>query len=297
MNSTRPVVLLLHHDRLLREHLRKASRPEFDVCVVQCWDELLQVAQRASWFVITIVDPYCRHYPRSDLAPALWTIRQSLPSLIVIAAIDRDAARLEDVHALGQLGVGALLLLGRELSVEAVRERLLAARMLMLQRAVSLVHPIAASGLTRRLLEAAVEVAAGGGQAERLAAALHVSHRTLTRRCLKAGLPAPRRLLAWMRVLIASSLLDDPGRTVSGVAFACGYYSDTTLRRALQTFLEMSPSDLRERGSLTTAVRMFRDELRETSGYPRRAEEAARTRSTNSREPSVKRQFLALESE
>jgi transcriptional regulator GlxA family with amidase domain len=104
-------------------------------------------------------------------------------------------------------------------------------------------------------------VAAGGGQAERLATTLHVSLRTVSRRCLQAGLPAPRRLLAWMRVLLACSLLDDPGRTLSGIAFACGYYSDTTLRRALQAFLGMSPSALRERGALNTAVGMLRDEL------------------------------------
>ena len=57
--------------------------------------------------------------------------------------------------------------------------------------------------------------------------------RTVLRWAERAGLPAPRRMLAWMRILLAAVLLDDPGRTVLSVAHACGYSSDSSLRRAM----------------------------------------------------------------
>ncbi len=64
-----------------------------------------------------------------------------------------------------------------------------------------------------------------------------------------------------MRILLASSLLDDPGRTVRSVACACGYASDSSLRRAMQDFLGMVPTALRSAGALDTAAAAFTREL------------------------------------
>ena len=64
-----------------------------------------------------------------------------------------------------------------------------------------------------------------------------------------------------MRILLATELLDDPGRTVSSVALACGYASDNSLRRALQDFLDTTPTALRRIGAFATASRAFLREL------------------------------------
>ena len=64
-----------------------------------------------------------------------------------------------------------------------------------------------------------------------------------------------------MRILLAAVLLDDPGRTVLSVAHACGYASDSSLRRAMQDFLGTGPSALRREGAFGRASRVFLGEL------------------------------------
>jgi len=107
------------------------------------------------------------------------------------------------------------------------------------------------------VLSSAAEIAAAGGQAEDLARSLHVSLRTLHRRCEAAGVPPPRQTLAWMRILLAAELLEQPGRSIASVASACGYASDSGLRRGCYDLLEMSPSGLRRAGAFATAARAF----------------------------------------
>jgi transcriptional regulator GlxA family with amidase domain len=60
-----------------------------------------------------------------------------------------------------------------------------------------------------------------------------------------------------MRILLAAELLDDPGRTVLSVAHACGYSSDSGLRRVTQKFLGTSPTTLREKGAFSRASQAF----------------------------------------
>jgi len=48
---------------------------------------------------------------------------------------------------------------------------------------------------------------------------------------------------------------------VLGVAFACGYSSDSSLRRAMQDFLGTIPTTLRRQGAFPQASRLFLLEL------------------------------------
>src|SRR5690606_25819214 len=110
------------------------------------------------------------------------------------------------------------------------------------------------SASARAILSAASAVVADGGQGKDLAKVLDITPRTLSRWCRKAGLPPPKRLLAWMRILLAAEFLDDPGRPVAAVAQACGYAADSSLRLALRRFTGFNPTDLRERGAFDTAA-------------------------------------------
>ena len=67
-----------------------------------------------------------------------------------------------------------------------------------------------------------------------------------------------------MRILLAASLLDDPGRSVLSVARACGYASDSSLRRAMQDFLASGPTALRRAGAFNRASSAFLAELAAT---------------------------------
>ena len=107
------------------------------------------------------------------------------------------------------------------------------------------------------IIDAAADIVTAGEHGRDLASSLGLSRRTLLRWTDRAGLPPPRKLLAWMRILRACELLDDPGRSVLSVANATGYASDSGLRRITQKFLRASPTELRERGAFAIASTAF----------------------------------------
>jgi AraC-like DNA-binding protein len=252
-------LLLLHPDAKLRARVRQAAGKHFLVEVVESWEALQQTLQSASLTVLVVVDPYLDHRGRPELAPELRALLRAFPGTTVVAAVDRHA-RFSEVRLLGEWGVAEVLSAEHAdaatlaLQLQAVRGRPLQS---VLERALT----EKASGRTREVLSAAAEVAAAGGQAEDLARALFLSMRTLHRRCEAAGVPPPRQTLAWLRLLLAAELLEQPGRGIEDVASACGYASDSGLRRACYEFLQRSPSELRRAGAFATVAHAFRRAL------------------------------------
>jgi AraC-like DNA-binding protein len=214
---------------------------------------------------IVVVDPYAdsaRDDPQlsSELRALLW----EFPSATVLAALEIRPGRSRDLRVLGEWGVTDIISLAEDDTHEAVYRRLRAVEGRSLQTLLERTLPPLLSGRTRMLMMTAAEVVATGGKARELARRLHLSERTVLRWADRGGLPPPRRLLAWMRILLASSLLDDPGRTVFSVARACGYSSDSSLRRAMQDFLDTGPTALRREGAFPYASRRFLEELGRT---------------------------------
>ncbi|HEX2078619.1 MAG TPA: helix-turn-helix domain-containing protein [Longimicrobium sp.] len=211
------------------------------------------------------MDPYegsGREDPR--LSPELRTLLWEFPSATVLAALDIRPGRSRDLRTLGEWGVTDIISLAEDDTHEAIYRRLRSVEGRSLQTLLERTLPPMLSGRTRMLMMTAAEVVAVGGKGRDLARRLHLSERTVLRWAERAGLPPPRRLLAWMRILMAASLLDDPGRSVLSVAHACGYSSDSSLRRAMQDFLNTGPSALRRQGALPLASRVFLEELART---------------------------------
>ena len=83
-----------------------------------------------------------------------------------------------------------------------------------------------------------------GLDADAVAAACHVSRRTLYRILGQEGVAA---LLRRMRIERAQAmLLREPGRPVASVGFACGFDSESGFHRAFRTATGMSPGDYRK---------------------------------------------------
>jgi AraC-like DNA-binding protein len=262
-------LLVLHADPLLREQVRRAGAKRFAFAAVESWEELRQRIRDASPAAVIVVDPYLGHGKQP--APALRSLLWEFPSATVLAALEIRADRFRDLHTLGTWGVVEVISLGEDDTPEAIGRRLRSVQGRPLQSLLDRSLPSNTTGQARSLLLAAAEVVATGGQARELARSLYLSPRTLLRWCQRAGLPPPRRVLAWMRVLMATELLDDPGRTVASVAHACGYASDNSLRRALQDFLHTTPTVLRREGAFAIAAEAFLRELADTR-WVRRSE-------------------------
>lgn len=261
MQSVSRVLLVLHPDEAFRDRVHKAGSSRFRTWSVSSWETLREALQDAPPAALVVVDPYMEMPGRKELSPRLRSLLWEFPSVTILAAMTLRADRYRDFHTLGEWGVAEVIDMEEENTLEAAEHRLRAAYGHPIQRLLDRALPSYVSGRARAILFAAAEVAASGGQGRDLARLLHLSERTLLRWCERTDLPPPRRVMAWMRILFASDLLDDPGRTVLSVAHACGYVSDSSLRRAMQDFLGTAPTALREQGAFETASRVFQREL------------------------------------
>jgi AraC-like DNA-binding protein len=269
MKKVRRPLLVLHADESFRERVRQAAGREYVFEVVSDWDELSEVV-RGVPAPLVVVDPYMARNGGNGPSARLRGLLAEFPSMAVLAAMEVVPSKYEDVRTLGQWGVVQVISLYHDDTPAAISHRLKAARGRPLMALLEQVLPPDTSGRARAILEASVDVVSVGGHGRDLARSLHLSRRTLLRWSRRAGLPAPRKLLAWMRLLLAAEMLDDPGRSVLSVAHICGYSSDSGLRRITQKFLEASPTELRRRGAFDHAAKKFLDVLAETRRAERR---------------------------
>lgn len=258
---SRPL-LVLHSDPAFGERVREAAGPRFKLEWVSGWKALPDAVREASPSGLALVDPYFGRGADEGVAPDLHALLRTFPSATVVAAPSDHPARLQDVRTLSDWGVSDFVDILEDTAL-TVRMRLDSACDRPLRTLVERSVPASVSGRGRAILDAAIEVVATGGHARDLARNLHLSPATLLRWCRRSGIPVPRRLLVWMRTLLAAELLDDPGQTVLGVALACGYSSDRTLRRAFYSATGMGPSALRNRGAFRTVAAAFVAELKE----------------------------------
>lgn len=91
---------------------------------------------------------------------------------------------------------------------------------------------------------------------------LGVHRRTLVNRCATYRLPAPTVMISWCRLLLASWLLESPGRSVEQVAFHLGFGSGAALRNMLRRYAGITPRQLPNRGGTAWLLEQFRCALR-----------------------------------
>jgi AraC-like DNA-binding protein len=236
----------------------------FRLRALSSWGDLRSVAAEAPPSTLLLVDPYRKNSRGAwKLATELRGFLWEFPSVTVVAAIEVRAGCSHDLRTLGEWGVADVISIQEDDTAEGMLRRLRIAQGRPLQNLLARSLPPTVSGRSRTLLMTAAEVVSVGGKGRDLARTLHLSQRTVLRWAERSRLPPPRRILAWMRILLASSLLDDPGRTVHSVACACGYASDSSLRRAMQDFLGTIPTRLRRKGAFRHATEAFLRELAE----------------------------------
>ena len=261
-------LIVMHSNGAFRELVRRVTSGNFECTFLPDWESLRAIIPDAPPAAMLLVDPYASGSRDGlQLSQALRALLWEFPSATVVAAMELRPGRSHDVRTLGEWGVTDIIAIGEEDTQEAINRRLRSAQGRPLQHLLQRCLPSSVSGRSRTLLMTAAEVVSMGGRGRDLAKAMHLSERTVLRWSERAALPPPRRLMAWMRILLAASLLDDPGRTVLSVAYACGYSSDSSLRRAMQDFLGTIPTTLRREGAFSRASRRFLDELAEVKTW------------------------------
>jgi AraC-like DNA-binding protein len=255
------LILLLHPDEGFQRLVRGSLSAGFGCWTLADWSALGEAARDAAPSTVAVVDPFLGSTDGGP-AEALKDFLAQYPWFPVVATLP-SGAPVDHLHTLCEWMVAEVVLRGVEDTADGIALAVRHAQGTVMQGLMDEVLPPYVTGRARRLLLAAAEAVAAGGHAPDLAALLGVTETTVMRRCERLHLPPPRRLLAWVRVLLAAKLLDQPGRTSQSVAYACGYSAEAALRRVVKEFLDVSVTELRKRGALRTAAGVFLKELRE----------------------------------
>jgi hypothetical protein len=117
----------------------------------------------------------------------------------------------------------------------------------------------------RDVLRYALEHAGKSMNVAELASALGIHKRTLTWRLGHHRLPPARRLIFWCRLLVASLLLDEPGRTLDSVATQLNIRDGHVLGNMFFRYLNRGVAALRADGVSEEVIAAFRREIRTRS--------------------------------
>lgn len=201
-------------------------------------------------------------------AGARWVARvaeltRAFPAVPAVALVSADV-ELAAVFALGRGGVRAVIDVRRPDGWLALRTVLTAAARPEVARLAGEVlapHLADASADVRRFVSALFDAPSGVTTVSELARALGVLPTTLMSRFFRAALPAPKRYLAYARLVRAADLLANPAWTVAAVADHLEYSSAQGFSRHLHLLLGVRPAEFRRRCTARLLLERFGDEL------------------------------------
>ncbi|MEM7415415.1 MAG: helix-turn-helix domain-containing protein [Gemmatimonadota bacterium] len=111
----------------------------------------------------------------------------------------------------------------------------------------------------RETLRAAMFAATLGWPSDRFARHVGYTRPHLSSLLRATRLPSPGQLLTWAKLLHAGHWLCDPGRTGQSVAAQLDYANGATFRRALRTYVGLTPTQVVALGGFDAVCRVFLD--------------------------------------
>ncbi len=251
-------------DRTARERLRAAMRDESQLHFVEVPSDVLP-RLLDGWARLVVIQPSARE-ARAALA-LVEALRVGFPSVAIVAYCQPRPEMPPVMLDLARAGVSDLVLAG----IDDDRHRLAALLSGPPRRAVvdDVMADVAALALpptAQRLVHTFLEAADRPLAVDAVASAIGIHRRTLFARTGSVGLPNPRDLAAWCRLLTAARQLDDEGVTVERVAANLDFPSANALRNLLRRHAGLSPSTLRTAGGYAELRRRFVALLAEASG-------------------------------
>jgi AraC-like DNA-binding protein len=184
-------------------------------------------------------------------------LRRVFPAVPILGYCLSAAEHLDSLRRMAVAGVHSLLLDTTADSRTVVRAALETTRR---QCAATQVFAQIADVIPERLhvmVQTALENPARTASVAALARELGVDRKTLRNWCTAENFLPPRDLLRWSRLLLAASLLNWSGRSVTSVAMELDYPTDNSLRVAIRRQFNVQPSAMK-RGGLDRAVNAFR---------------------------------------
>jgi AraC-like DNA-binding protein len=260
--AERPAVLALVRDPHAAARITEALRPGLPGappqagahvrCVTHVRAVVEALAERP--YALVVVD--ARDAEGVSTEETIRAVRRRHPDVAVVGHASARAGLSADALALARAGVHELVITGIDDAAAVLRAALArAARRSSAERILAAVGELVPEDVLP-LVRYCLEHAAAAPTVPEVARALGVSRQTLAARLRAAGLPAPRELAVWCRLLLAADLLAGGGRTVDQVALALDFPSANAFRNVLRRHAGVGPADLRAGGAcLVTAFR------------------------------------------
>ncbi|GAC1479731.1 MAG: hypothetical protein NVS1B4_24490 [Gemmatimonadaceae bacterium] len=229
-------------------------------------------------------------------APVISMLRREFPSIPVLAYCGLTQAEARDMFLAARAGASSVILRGVDdertmldrclarAADDSVRDRFVRA----LPGLPVSIAPFVDFCFTNGRRAFAITEAAD---------ALGVHRKTLVNRLSVAGWPTPTAVAGWVRIFVAASLMEDPGRTVERVALDVGLPSAAALRNMLRRRTGLRPAEVRAAGGLAAVLAIFRDRLVRSVPPARKMLVASRgtghRRSPDSRTAPAERLYVA----
>lgn len=247
------LVAALLSDPARQHRLRSAMRERHQLVVAAQWSEFLEVCASAP-VTAAVIDLHDYGHPTFDELRQ-FRLRHGSTALVLYIAV--PPVPVADVFEAGRFGFDAIVVAGAgddPPALQAVIERAMARGVgEMLRKALGDVSPTARDAVLASVARAHERLSP-----EKLARLLGVRRRVLTERLAHAGLPAPQRLIAWGRLLVAARLLEDPDRKADAIAATLDFPSGSAFRNTCQRYLGATPQEIRACGGAEFVVGAFR---------------------------------------
>lgn len=261
-----PVIALLAGEQL-RARVAWAVGPDVDLLFCERAPQLRElIAEHGATAVITqLVDE-----SGADTRPVIGLLHERLPEIRVIIIHDRRALDADELLELGNLGVSSSVYQNARDFAQSLRAALARAEEQSAARAIlRRVLPLVPIEIHPFFLHCAYE-ASRPLLAEDAARGAGFPPRTVRARLRRFGLPSPRRIVRWNRVLHACWRLDLSGRPVKAVLAPLGYETDVALRKQFVRLAGLPIRGVLARGGFWHLLGRFEGELRSGSALPER---------------------------
>src|SRR6266513_5333999 len=248
--------------------LAAAERPRIDAAGDGCFNtlhaeslrEALYVARRRGVDAVVISVHRCQ----GEALPAVARFVREFPAIPAVALVSRhDREATETLLRLGATGVRDAIDCTEPDGWRRLRDMVGHPASPVASRVLARLIPAmeAASEETTAFFEAVARLAPALSTVRGLARHLRVRPSTLMSRFHRAGLPSPKSYLAGMRLLHAAFLFQNPGLSVSDVAYRMDYSSPQSFGRHLRAVLGVTAGEFRRRFPFDVALVRYVDLL------------------------------------
>lgn len=189
---------------------------------------------------------------------------REFPTVPTVALLGTEPPSAESLLRIGNAGITRLVDVRVPAGWSQLR-RILAAEAMRVTDRVALARireelaPVPEE--TWQFFEALFAASARNDTVQTLALRMQVLPSTLMSRFFRAKLPAPKRYLAYARLLRAARLFEDQGHSIADVANALDFSSPQSFGRHVQTFLGRSAGEFRREFSSDRMLELFIEEL------------------------------------